>query len=116
MTQVISPKAVYGHIPGLDGLRAFAVLIVMVAHVGYSHIVPGGFGVTVFFFISGFLITRLLLAENDAKGGIGLKNFYIRRFLRLLPALYVMLGITSAGLGLRLTAYRKAGRGDIYGP
>ena len=95
---VISPTAKYGHIPGLDGIRAFAVLIVMVAHVGFSHIVPGGFGVTVFFFISGFLITRLLLAENDAKNGIGLKNFYIRRFLRLLPALYVMLAVTCAAL------------------
>ncbi len=98
MTQVITPKAQYGHIPGLDGLRAIAVLIVMVAHVGFSHIIPGGFGVTVFFFISGFLITRLLLAEMEAKNGIGLKNFYIRRFLRLLPALYVMMAVTYAGL------------------
>ncbi len=90
----ISPEARFGYIPGLDGLRAIAVLLVLIAHVGWSHIIPGGFGVTVFFFISGFLITRLLIAESDKKGTIKLKDFYIRRFLRLLPALYLMLIIT----------------------
>jgi len=93
-THHITPEAKFGYIPGLDGIRAIAVLIVLIAHVGFSHIVPGGFGVTVFFFISGFLITRLLLAESEKKGGIGLKDFYIRRFLRLLPALYLMLVLT----------------------
>lgn len=92
----ITPEARFGYIPGLDGLRAIAVLLVLIAHVGFSHLIPGGFGVTVFFFISGFLITRLLIAESDKKGGIGLKAFYIRRFLRLLPALYFMLIITWA--------------------
>ena len=93
-THHITPQARFGYIPGLDGVRAIAVLLVLIAHVGWSHIIPGGFGVTVFFFISGFLITRLLLAESDKKGGIGLKDFYIRRFLRLLPALYLMLVLT----------------------
>ncbi len=97
-SSLISPKAEFGYIPGLDGMRAIAVLIVMVAHFGLSHIIPGGFGVTVFFFISGFLITRLLLAETEKDGRIGLKNFYIRRFLRLLPALYFMLLVTYFGL------------------
>ena len=91
--------AKFGYIPGLDGLRAIAVLIVMVAHLGFEHIVPGGFGVTVFFFISGFLITRLLLAESE-KSGIGLKNFYMRRFVRLYPALLFMLFGTVAIYGL----------------
>ena len=91
--------AKFGYIPGLDGLRAIAVLIVMVAHLGLEHIVPGGFGVTVFFFISGFLITRLLLAEAE-KSGIGLKNFYARRFVRLYPALLFMLIGTVAIYGL----------------
>ncbi|MDB2437232.1 acyltransferase [Hellea sp.] len=91
--------AKFGYIPGLDGLRAIAVLIVMVAHLGFEHIVPGGFGVTVFFFISGFLITRLLLAESE-KSGIGLKNFYLRRFVRLYPALLFMLFGTVAIYGL----------------
>ncbi|MEL7231990.1 MAG: acyltransferase, partial [Pseudomonadota bacterium] len=92
----ISATAAYGYIPGLDGLRAIAVLIVLVAHFGLSHIVPGGFGVTVFFFISGFLITRLLIAESDKKGGIGLKDFYVRRFIRLIPALIGMTFVTTA--------------------
>ncbi len=95
----LTETAKFGYIPGLDGLRAIAVLIVMVAHLGFEHIVPGGFGVTVFFFISGFLITRLLLAESE-KSGIGLKNFYLRRFVRLYPALLFMLFGTVAIYGL----------------
>lgn len=87
----LSETAKYGYIPGLDGIRAIAVLIVLVAHMGFEHIVPGGFGVTIFFFISGFLITRLLLAESESKGQIGLKNFYLRRFVRLYPALLFMI-------------------------
>ena len=87
--------ASYGHIPGLNGLRALSVLIVIVAHMGFEHIVPGGFGVTVFFFISGFLITRLLLAESDSKGNVGLSKFYMRRIVRLYPALLFMLYLTA---------------------
>ena len=101
-TEFITPEARYGYIPGLDGIRAVAVSIVIAAHLGLAHIVPGGFGVTVFFFISGFLITRLLLAEAKTKG-IGLKDFYIRRFVRLIPALaFMVLGTTAlwAALGL----------------
>lgn len=94
-TDLLSPRAAYGYIPGLNGLRAIAVLIVIVAHMGLEHIVPGGFGVTVFFFISGFLITRLLLAEREKKGKVGLKQFYIRRLIRLYPALiFMVLGST----------------------
>ena len=85
----------YGHIPGLDGLRALSVLIVVIAHMGFENIVPGGFGVTVFFFISGFLITRLLLAESESKGKVKLGKFYMRRIVRLYPALLFMLYITS---------------------
>jgi len=88
--QTLSLQAKYGYISGLNGIRALSVLIVLLAHMGLSHIIPGGFGVTVFFFISGFLITRLLIAENDLKGRIGLKQFYIRRFIRLYPALLFM--------------------------
>ena len=87
----LAPLAGYGYIPGLDGLRAIAVGIVVVAHLGLSHIVPGGFGVTAFFFISGFLITRLLLAEAKSNGHIHLRSFYLRRFVRLYPALLFML-------------------------
>ena len=94
----LSETAKFGYIPGLDGIRAVAVLIVMIAHLGFEKIVPGGFGVTVFFFISGFLITRLLIAESEKKG-IGLKNFYMRRFVRLYPALLFMLFGTLAIYG-----------------
>jgi len=87
---IITAKANYGYIPGLNGIRAISVLIVLIAHMGFEHILPGGFGVTVFFFISGFLITRLLIAENEVKGRIELKQFYIRRFIRLYPALLFM--------------------------
>ncbi len=61
-------------------------MIVVVSHAGLSHLVPGGFGVTVFFFISGFLITRQLLAEQRSKGQVALGAFYIRRLRRLYPA------------------------------
>jgi len=93
-------QAVHGYIPGLDGLRAIAVLIVIIAHFGLGHLVPGGFGVTVFFFISGFLITRLLLAERDRSGDIKLKNFYIRRAVRLYPALLFMVFGTTLIYGM----------------
>ena len=63
--------------------------IVLAAHFGLSRQVPGGFGVTLFFFISGMLITRLLLAEKAATGGIAVGRFYLRRMLRLYPALLV---------------------------
>lgn len=92
----LSPNAIYGYIPGLDGVRAIAVLIVILAHFGLENIIPGGFGVTLFFFISGFLITRLLIAEREAKGQISLKQFYIRRFIRLYPALLFMVLGSSA--------------------
>jgi peptidoglycan/LPS O-acetylase OafA/YrhL len=113
----ISAEARYGYIPGLDGLRAIAVLIVLVAHFGLSHIVPGGFGVTVFFFISGFLITRLLIAEAEKKGRIGLKDFYVRRAIRLFPALLGMTFVTTAvhiGLGLGSPVGTEFAAANLY--
>lgn len=77
-----------GHIPSLDGLRAVSVLIVLVSHAGFGHLVPGGFGVTVFFFLSGYLITTLLLREQARDGSISLPRFYLRRLLRLTPPLF----------------------------
>lgn len=87
---MISPASTtpsYDYIPGLDGLRACAVILVLVAHCGFSTMIPGGFGVTLFFFISGMLITRLLLAEHAKTGTISVYRFYMRRLLRLYPAL-----------------------------
>lgn len=87
------------HIPSLDGIRALAALIVFVGHAGLGHIVPGGFGVTVFFFLSGYLITTLLRREHQLTGGISLKNFYLRRVYRIMPPLYLVL-IALTGLWL----------------
>lgn len=81
------------HIPSLDGLRTVSFLIVFVAHAGLDHVVPGGFGVTVFFFLSGFLITTLLRREFDKAGSISLRNFYVRRALRILPPFYLVLAL-----------------------
>ena len=77
----------FRHVPCLDGLRACAILLVLVAHFGFYKWIPGGFGVTLFFFISGLLITRLLMAESALTGRISVGKFYARRMLRLYPAL-----------------------------
>jgi len=84
------------HIPSLDGLRAISFSIVFVAHAGLDSLVPGGFGVTVFFFLSGFLITTLMRIEFDETGRVSLKNFYLRRILRIFPPFYVVLLSASA--------------------
>lgn len=78
------------HLPALDGLRAVAVLVVVFYHAGVAG-VPGDLGVSGFFVLSGFLITWLLLRENDATGKISLRNFYMRRSLRIFPAYYVFI-------------------------
>ena len=81
-------------LPGLDGLRAVAVLAVIAYHAGLGWL-PGGFlGVDVFFVISGFLITTLLLSERERLGHIRLRAFWMRRARRLLPALFLLLGAT----------------------
>ncbi len=88
-----------GYLPGLDGLRAISVLAVMAFHhyfiggheEGYA---AGGFlGVEVFFVVSGYLITSLLLAERRETGRVSLPKFWLRRARRLLPALFVMVGV-----------------------
>ncbi|WP_459558047.1 acyltransferase family protein [Lacunimicrobium album] len=93
--QPISPNAKFGYIPCFDGLRCIAVLLVYIAHLHLTNLIPGGFGVTVFFLISGTLITRLLLAEKAKIGRIDLGAFYMRRFIRLMPAFVVMVFITT---------------------
>ena len=78
----------------LDGLRAVSILLVLVSHAWLGHIVPGGLGVTVFFFISGFIITRLMINEWDKTGDMSVKKFYLRRFFRLIPTLIVFVLIS----------------------
>ena len=89
----VRPASSQGYIPALDGLRAVAILLVLAAHAGLDRLVPGAFGVTLFFFISGYLITRQLLVALAARGRIGFGGFYLRRVLRLMPAglVYVVL-------------------------
>ncbi len=89
------PAASAGYIPGLDGIRAICITLVMVAHYGFGNVVPGGLGVTIFFYLSGFLITGLLLKERDKKGTISLKNFYARRFIRLSPELLFLMLVSG---------------------
>jgi peptidoglycan/LPS O-acetylase OafA/YrhL len=83
------------YIPSLDGIRAVSFLIVFVSHAGLGHIVPGGLGVTIFFFLSGYLITTLLRMEYDKSDGVDFKQFYVRRALRIFPPFYLILAIAT---------------------
>jgi peptidoglycan/LPS O-acetylase OafA/YrhL len=85
-----------GYIPSLDGIRALAVSLVFFAHAGLGHIIPGGLGVTAFFFLSGFLITTLLVKEYDGKGAIHYPYFFLRRVFRLFPPLLTCLALVYA--------------------
>ena len=88
------------YIPAIDGLRAIAVIAVMLYHLGVSWI-PGGFlGVDLFFVISGYVITRLLLDSIQERGGLDLRDFYMARIRRLLPPLVFMIVVTSIVVGL----------------
>lgn len=88
---VAKPRPFLPHQPGLDGLRGIAVLAVIGFHAGLPGFADGAQGVTVFFVLSGFLITTILAKEWLATGGIGFRRFYIRRALRLFPALVALL-------------------------
>jgi peptidoglycan/LPS O-acetylase OafA/YrhL len=94
-----------GYRPALDGVRAVAITLVVLRHAtGYPA--SGAFGVDVFFVLSGFLITSLLLDERFRYGAVSLRNFYGRRALRLLPALIAMLAFF---LGVSIVAYLRHG-------
>jgi peptidoglycan/LPS O-acetylase OafA/YrhL len=83
------------HIPAIDGLRAVAVTAVIFYHLGFSWI-PGGFlGVDLFFVISGYVITRLLLDSIERSGGLDLRGFYKARARRLLPPMIFMIVVTG---------------------
>lgn len=88
----------YGHI---DAMRAFAVLLVVFSHAGLSF-VPGGSGVTIFFVISGFIITYLLLREREKTGSFDVTGFYMRRLIKIAPPLFLIIVIPTLiymGLG-----------------
>ena len=90
------PPPPRSHLAGLDGLRGVAVLLVVAYHAMPERL-PGGFvGVDVFFVLSGFLITALLLREKEQTGAVRLRRFWVRRVRRLVPALVLMLTLVSA--------------------
>ena len=86
----------WSRLTGLDGLRAIAVLAVLAYHAGFDLAQGGFLGVEVFFVISGYLITALLLAEHRRAGRIDPVRFWLRRARRLLPALFCLLAVTLA--------------------
>jgi len=87
-------------IPSLDGLRCAAILIVFASHVQMAtdalRFIPGAFGVTLFFFLSGYLITTLLRLEIERTGTISIGFFYLRRSLRIFPTCYLVLALAAA--------------------
>jgi peptidoglycan/LPS O-acetylase OafA/YrhL len=82
------------HLPALDGMRAIAVLIVILGHEGVHGVPPADLGVSIFFVLSGFLITWLLLLEEESTGDVSLRRFYVRRALRIFPAYFAYLAFS----------------------
>jgi len=107
------------HIRALDGLRGIAVLLVVVYHFSPDHL-PGGFiGVDIFFVLSGFLITSLLVTERDSSGRIHLRSFWVRRARRLFPALLIVIiaiGLHTLfyGNALAVDAIRNDGLASLF--
>jgi peptidoglycan/LPS O-acetylase OafA/YrhL len=94
---VAQPRWRLGHRPALDGLRGVAVLVVVADHAGFLREPAGGIGVTVFFVLSGFLITRVIV-EAHQSGTWSMAGFLANRFVRLFPALLVMVSVVSTVL------------------
>jgi peptidoglycan/LPS O-acetylase OafA/YrhL len=110
------PEPVRGgqrYLPGLDGLRALAVLAVVAYHLGLSWAPGGLLGVGVFFTLSGYLITDLLLGQRARTGSLQLVDFWLRRARRLLPALFVMLAVVTAWVALLYRSQLGALRGAV---
>lgn len=99
-----------GEIASLNGIRALAVSLVFLAHAGFEQL-PGGLGVTLFFVLSGYLITTLLRRDYRAQGAIALRAFYLRRLLRLMPPLLVVVALAAllSSLGLVAGAFSLTG-------
>ena len=92
--------------PDLEGLRAVAVLLVLLFHAGVSAVGGGYVGVDVFFVLSGFLITGLIVRELRSSGTISLRSFYARRARRLLPAALAAIAVTMVASALFLPPLR----------
>ncbi|MEM8618480.1 MAG: acyltransferase family protein [Actinomycetota bacterium] len=89
-----------GYQPGLDGLRAFALISILLYHAGFEWMSGAFISVDLFFLLSGFLITALLLGERENTGGVDLGQFWLRRARRLFPALFAMLLAISVWIAL----------------
>jgi len=98
------------HIPSLDGIRAVSFMLVFAAHAGASTFISSDFGVTVFFFLSGFLITTLMRSEFDRNGSVNIRHFWLRRALRILPPFYL---VALAATLIALSLYPP---GTVYAP
>jgi peptidoglycan/LPS O-acetylase OafA/YrhL len=98
------------HIPSLDGIRAVSFMLVFATHAGASTFISGDFGVTVFFFLSGFLITTLMRSEFDRNGSVNIRHFWLRRALRILPPFYL---VALAATLMALILYPP---GTVYAP
>ena len=110
VTSAFVAKLAGSRLPCLDGLRAIAAYLVVLAHIGIlQRIAPdnwGPFAVNIFFVISGFLITFLLIREFEKNSKVSIRKFYLRRTLRIFPAFYVCWGFT---LVLGIALHRKFG-------
>ena len=108
-------RAQINHLPGLDGLRALAVIAVLAFHAGFDWMVGGYLGVSTFFTLSGFLITTLLLHEHRRSGTVDLRSFWSRRYRRLWPASLVVLAAVALLFApfVATAAQRASMRGDL---
>ena len=103
-----------GHVPALDGMRAVGVILVFLFHLNVRGFGAGFLGVDIFFVLSGFLITSLLLNEMDSTGRIHLAGFWSRRVRRLMPALVILLLVIAAVTASTATySERQSVRGDL---
>jgi peptidoglycan/LPS O-acetylase OafA/YrhL len=102
-----------GYLPGLDGIRALGIVAVIAFHAGLPGSAGGFLGVDVFFVVSGFLITTLLIHEFRVDRTIGLRSFWLRRARRLLPALFALLIVVAALLATVARQSARSERGDI---
>ncbi|WP_289135913.1 acyltransferase family protein [uncultured Brevibacillus sp.] len=110
------PEPVKGssrYMAGIDGLRALAVLAVIVYHLNYNWAPGGLLGVGIFFVLSGYLITDLLIAQWARHGRLDMKDFWIRRARRLLPALLSLLMLVVAWVAIFSPAHMSSVRGDV---
>ncbi len=100
-------------IPSLDGVRGIAVCLVFFAHSGLENLLPGGLGVTIFFVLSGYLITTLMVGEYRLTGSINYAAFYLRRLMRLMPPLLIVTALAGALSALSLIEGGFSGKGVL---